>query len=374
MNTKPYYIGLMSGTSLDAIDAALLQFDANKPHIRHQISHPIPNALRSELLSLCEGCENELDRYGRADHQMGILFAAAVTALLDSSGATPEQIRAIGSHGQTVRHRPPDSRRPIHDAFSLQLGDPNSIAELTGITTVADFRRRDIAAGGQGAPLVPAFHAAAFGLPGHDRVIVNIGGMANITVLKSTGEVSGFDTGPGNVLLDSWIKHWQNKPYDKDGNWAASGQVNRELLGIMRDDPYYQLTGPKSTGREKYGLRTIEEHLADLPPIPPEDVQATLLELTAITITDAINNEDLNSPEIYLCGGGATNKALRSRINDLLPNSPVDDTTQLGVPPDWVEAAAFAWLAKAALEGLSGNVPAVTGAQGERILGAIYSA
>ncbi|MGJ8687736.1 MAG: anhydro-N-acetylmuramic acid kinase [Spongiibacteraceae bacterium] len=366
------YIGLMSGTSLDAIDAALLQFDDDRPRIRHQISHPIPPELRRRLLALCEGCDHELDRFGLADRHMGILLADAVASLLDSSGVAAENVLAIGSHGQTVRHRPGDDNRPTEDAFSLQLGDPHTIAEMTGILTVADFRRRDIAAGGQGAPLVPAFHAAAFGLPDHDRIVANIGGMANISVLPRSGETSGFDTGPGNVLMDSWIQHWQRKPYDSDGKWAASGQVNAELLEKLLDDPYYRTKGPKSTGREKYGFASIELALNGLPQITPEDVQATLLELTAITLCDAVKQQNMQNPEIYLCGGGAENSALRERISSLLPDSSVDSTEPLGVPPDWVEAAAFAWLAKAALEGQHGNVPKVTGARGGRILGTIY--
>lgn len=368
------YIGLMSGTSLDAIDAALIQFDNDRPQIRHQISHPIPQELRHRLLALCEGCDQELDQFGLADRHMGMLLADAVAALINSSGAAIENVQAIGSHGQTVRHRPADSTRPMEDAFSLQLGDPNTIAEMTGIPTVADFRRRDVAAGGQGAPLVPAFHAAAFGLQGHDRIIANIGGMANISALPHSGETSGFDTGPGNVLMDSWIQHWQRKPYDADGEWASSGQVHSELLQKLLDDPYYQATGPKSTGREKYGFASIELALNGLAPIIPEDVQATLLELTAMTLCDAIKQQNMQNPEIYLCGGGAENGALRKRISSLLPDSSVDSTALLGVPPDWVEAAAFAWLAKAALEGQHGNVPRVTGARGERILGTIYPA
>ncbi len=369
------YIGLMSGTSLDAIDAVILESGEGRHRLRHQLSYPFPPDFRDHLLTLCEGTlSNELEQFGLADRTMGKLLAEATTALLNASGVEANQIHAIGSHGQTVRHRPPNTGRSREQAFTIQLGDPNTIAEITGITTVADFRRRDIAAGGQGAPLVPAFHAAAFALHGRDRVIANIGGMSNISVLTASGHIGGFDTGPGNVLMDSWIKQQQNKAYDKGGNWAQSGKVNTALLEYFLRDPYYQIDGPKSTGREQFGINTIESALDKLPPISPEDVQATLLELTATTLCRAIQHQKLNNPEVFLCGGGASNFALRSRISQLLPHSHVDTTDSLGISADWVEAAAFAWLAKATLSGQHGNVPAVTGASGCRILGAIYPA
>lgn len=367
------YIGLMSGTSLDAIDVALIE---SHPRIRLVAarSYPIPAALRDALMALCQPGNNEIERLGRADRQLGTTLADAVLHFLQEHSLAPAEITAIGSHGQTVRHRPSSAEQDVDSAFTLQIGDPNTLAEVTGISVVGDFRRRDVAAGGQGAPLVPAFHKAAFSSPASNRVIANIGGMANITVLRSNGQLSGFDTGPGNVLLDSWIQHCQNRHYDYNGEWAASGKVNAALLARFLDSPYYHRTGPKSTGREDYNLAAIQSHLKGLENIPQEDVQATLLELTAVTLCDAIKGEGTTEFELYLCGGGAHNIHLRQRISEILPSSQVADTSQLGIDPDWVEAAAFAWLAHATLNGIDGNVPSVTGAKRARILGAIYPA
>ena len=371
--SKHYYIGLMSGTSLDAVDAALISCNASHIELVQSISSSLPIALKSKILELCGGAAAEIELLGRLDRELGSLFAQAALNLCRSAQIQPSQIRAIGSHGQTIRHRPPDSQRAADTAFTLQIGDPNTIAEITGITTVADFRRRDIAAGGQGAPLVPAFHSAAFGHAGHERLIVNIGGMANISLLKADGEVLGFDTGPGNVLMDSWIMHCQGLTFDHCGEWASSGRLNSILLEALLKDPYYALRGPKSTGREQFNLAQLLIILESLAGIPPEDVQATLLELTARSICDAIKRCSQNGSAVFLCGGGSANRALFSRIQAQLPDQKVATTEILGIHPDWVEAAAFAWLAQQSLAGLAGNVPAVTGAKGPRILGAIYS-
>lgn len=367
------YIGLMCGTSLDAIDVALIETTPEITLLAAQ-DYPFPPALRSDLLALCQPGNDEIERMGRADRQLGQTLAKAVIQFLNEQSIETSAIAAIGSHGQTIRHRPGNAKQALDDAFTLQIGDPNTLAEMTGINVVADFRRRDISAGGQGAPLVPAFHKAAFGDALRDRVVANIGGMANISVLRKGGDVSGFDTGPGNVLLDSWIQHCKNRHYDRDGEWASTGRVNNALLKGLLDNPYYQLAGPKSTGREDYNLAMIQAQLSALEEIPQEDVQATLLELTAVTLVDAISKEHLSEPELYLCGGGAHNTALRQRIAELMPGSRVEDTSTLDIHPNWVEAAAFAWLAHATLNGIHGNVPCVTGARGARLLGAIYPA
>ncbi|MBB5187601.1 anhydro-N-acetylmuramic acid kinase [Zhongshania antarctica] len=370
--SKHYYIGLMSGTSLDAIDATLISSDEDHIELVHSISSALPLAVKAQILELCDGTSKEIELLGRLDRELGSIFAQAALDLCQSAGISPSAIRAIGSHGQTVRHRPPDEQRASDIAFTLQIGDPNTIAEISGITTVADFRRRDIAAGGQGAPLVPAFHVAAFGQAGIERLIVNIGGMANISLLKADGKVIGFDTGPGNILMDSWIMHCQGHAFDRDGAWAQSGKLNQDLLETLLQDPYYAVHGPKSTGREQFNLVQLLNALESLPRIPPADVQATLLELTARSICDAIGRCSQKDSEVFICGGGSANHALFSRIQALLADRKVATTEALEIHPDWVEAAAFAWLAKQNIMGLAGNVPAVTGAKGPRILGAVY--
>jgi anhydro-N-acetylmuramic acid kinase len=365
----------MSGTSLDGIDAALIHVNSdNSIHFEHSISEPLAASLKADILRLCAESPNEIELLGKTDREIGRVFANAALQLCRSADIDPADITAIGSHGQTVRHRPPDAGRHHSSAFTLQIGDPNTIAEISGITTVADFRRRDIAAEGQGAPLVPAFHAAVFASKSEERVILNIGGMANISLLKQNGEVTGFDTGPGNVLMDSWIHTSLKQDFDRDGNWAASGTVNTPMLQWFLETPYYAQTGPKSTGREHFNNCTIEEALENYPSVAAEDIQATLLELTARSICDAIDNTSKENASVFLCGGGSANLALRKRISELLPNRIVTDTNALGIPPDWVEAVAFAWLAKQTLNNLAGNIPAVTGARGPRILGAIYPA
>lgn len=368
------FIGLMSGTSLDAIDAALVTIKGDSCTLEKGLNHPFPDHLRTELLALCSSGSDEIERLGRADRQLGIVLAEAVNHLLDKTGLKASDIAAIGSHGQTIRHRPPSNSHRAEEAFSLQIGDPNTIAEQTGITTVADFRRRDIAAHGQGAPLVPAFHQAVFSASSEKRVIINIGGMANVSLLTSSGHTLGYDTGPGNVLMDAWIKQSKGENYDRDGRWAQSGHCHQPLLTRLMDTPFFALTGPKSTGRENFNLGFVEGALSHFDNISAADVQATLLEFTAQSIAQAIAKEGLSDAPWYLCGGGAANIALRHRLTTLHETGRVEDTSTLGIHPDWVEAAAFAWLAARCLQGLSGNLPSATGAQGPRILGGIYPA
>ncbi|GGO88518.1 anhydro-N-acetylmuramic acid kinase [Marinobacterium nitratireducens] len=363
------YLGLMSGTSLDSVDAVVVEYNGRDLDLIASHSEPFPSDLRHRTLALMHPGDDEIERLGRLDLELAELFARAANNLIDATSLERSSIRAIGSHGQTVRHRP--------DAgFTLQIGDPNLIAERTGITLVADFRRRDMAAGGQGAPLVPAYHRALFHDAGVDRIIANIGGMANVTLLRadSSHPVTGYDTGPGNVLLDSWIGRHRQLEYDRDGAWAASGQILPTLLERLLDLPFFDAPAPKSTGREQFNPNWLDACIrdADCGQAQPADVQATLLELTARSLSREIGASLDAGGEIYLCGGGSHNKYLLQRLQALLEPYEVRTTAALGQDPDWVEACAFAWLAARTLEGQSGNLPAVTGARGERILGAIY--
>ena len=374
------YIGLMSGTSMDALDCAIVQFGTQTNHqpltILGTLGLPLPDDLRTKMLNLCEGGYSNAEQTGELlswaelDCRFAQLSATAVNQLLEQLSINPDQIKAIGSHGQTIRHFPEHAY-----PHSLQLGDPNLIAELTGITTVADFRRRDVASGGQGAPLVPAFHQDLFHSASTDRIILNIGGISNITLLTtdSTIPTSGYDTGPGNTLMDSWIKRHKNLEFDQDGTWAASGQVNTALLDQLLSDAYFQRAAPKSTGRELFNLDWLNSYLSANPQIKPVDVQATLLELTAQSIATEIERS-LTTGEILVCGGGALNPVLFDSLKTALSNFDVTTTSTAGLDPLWVEAAAFAWLAKQTIDGLSGNLPEVTGATGPRILGGIYQA
>lgn len=361
------YVGLMSGTSLDGVDAVLAEIDP-ADQIRLIRSHYLPYAdsLRAQLLALHTPQPDEIHLAAVAANELARLYAEALGTLLD--GVAPESVRAIGCHGQTLRHRPADG-------YTLQIGNAALLAELTGITVVADFRSRDIAAGGQGAPLVPAFHARALRQPGIHRVIANIGGIANITDLPVDGTVRGWDTGPGNMLLDAWIKRHRGAHYDRDGTWAASGSVHPGLLAALANHPYLKLPPPKSAGREQFNLDWLDATLNSLDhAITPADIQATLLEFTALSLADAVNRECGDAQELYVCGGGAHNGALMQRIGTRFPNLQVATTAALGIDPDWVEALAFAWLARQTLHRVPGNLPSVTGARGERILGAIYPA
>lgn len=366
MPPADYFIGLMSGTSLDSIDAVLVSFDEGTPTLHARQSTPLPDAVRQQTLQLNTPGPDEIEQLADLDPELGRLFASASLALLEAQQLKPAQVRAIGSHGQTLRHRPAKG-------YSLQIGDPNIIAELTGITTVADFRRRDLAAGGQGAPLVPAFHQECFHSSAHDRILVNIGGMANITLLPAdtAKTVIGYDTGPGNVLIDTWIQQQRDLPYDKGGAWAASGKVIDSLLNHWLSEPFFSAPYPKSTGRELFNADWFLRHIQTQ--IRPEDIQATLTELTARSIALAIQQHDLKTPEVYLCGGGSHNTLLKQRLEHHLGFS-IQSTAVLGLDPDWVEACAFAWLAYRTVNHQSGNLAAVTGARGERILGGIYLA
>jgi len=363
-----HYIGLMSGTSVDGIDAALVMIPANGQLTllaTHQ--HPFPAPVRDAIQALMRPGPNEIDREGELDVQLGRLFAKAAEALLAKSGVGASSIRAIGSHGQTIRHRP----HATHP-FSRQIGNPSVIAEETGITTVADFRSRDLAAGGEGAPLVPAFHRWLFHKPGVSRAIINIGGIANVSWLPATeGQaVLGFDTGPGNTLLDQWIARHRNEPYDRDGAWAACGRVQEDLLTQLMADEYFTKAPPKSSGREHFNLAWLEQQLAGK--LAPEDIQATLAELTASSIAQSLNLLPEKTGEIYVCGGGGHNRHLLNRLRALIPGIPIATTDALGLHPDWVEATAFAWLAHQTLAGHAGNLPSVTGARRPVLLGGIY--
>lgn len=362
----PRYIGVMSGTSLDGLDIALIE---QGQHTTLLATHylPMPDDLRAELLTLCSSGPDELARSAIAEQRWAQLAAQGINALLNEQQLNPADIRAIGSHGQTVRHEPARG-------FTIQIGNPALLTELTGITVVADFRRRDVAAGGQGAPLVPAFHDALFSDSSHRRAVLNVGGFSNLSLLDPQQPVHGFDSGPGNVLLDAWIQRHQGVSYDRNGVWAASGQVANDLLHALLSDPFFTTRGPKSTGRELFNLPWLDQHLARLPALAPADVQATLLEMTAQSIVAALQNAQQGTQQLLVCGGGAHNGALMQRLAQLLPGCTVSSTAEQGVPPDWVEAMAFAWLAHCCLEGIPSNRPSVTGAKGLRVLGAIYPA
>ena len=358
------YLGLMSGTSLDGIDVALVDFRNGAELVAHG-HRRLPEALTDILLALSQSnAPVSLEQVGRLETRLGEAFAEAVTDFCARHRLSPEDIRAIGSHGQTLRH---DPKGEI--PYTLQLGDANIIAERTGITTVADFRRRGVAAGGQGAPLVPAFHAALFGSSGQDRAVVNIGGIANITLLPADGGISGFDCGPGNGLMDAWCRRHWNIAYDAEGRLAEPGIADDELLERLLSDPWLQLPPPKSTGRDYFQLEWLDYHLQGLQ-LPPESVLRTLNLFTARTIADALAQAVHAPRSVYVCGGGVHNALLMRSLQALLP-CPVQSTAVLGVDPDYVEAMAFAWLAKQCLEGRSGNVVDVTGAAGPRILGAV---
>lgn len=359
------YIGLMSGTSLDGIDAALIQFDSNGFRFVKAVFHSFQPALKNELLGLNLAGENELLRAAQAGNILAGCYAAAVSDLLSQAKLSSGDISAIGCHGQTIRHRP-------ELGVTIQIGNASLLAELTGITVIADFRSRDIAAGGQGAPLVPAFHAAAFHQLDINRVIVNSGGISNLTWLPSTGTITGFDCGPGNLLLDAWAQINLGTPFDRDGAWSDSGKVIPDLKQTMLAHPFFAAPPPKSTGRDMFHLEWLKRQLPAQ--YAPADIQATLLEVSAYAIADSINRHCLGANEVYLCGGGAHNSALRKRLSALLPNLTILLTNTLGIDADWVEAAAFAWLAYQTQHALPGNLPAVTGAKGPRILGAIYPA
>ena len=364
MAASTLYIGLMSGTSLDGVDGVLADFSGRGIRTLDAAFTPFPADLRAELMALQAASANELEREALAANALARCYAECVQAL---AAAAPGPVRAVAVHGQTIRHRP-------ELGFTRQTNNPALLAELTGIDVIADFRSRDVAAGGQGAPLVPAFHEARFGKRGQVRVVVNIGGIGNISVLHGDGRVHGYDTGPGNVLMDLWIARHKGAAYDKDGAWAATGTVDAALLDLLLDEPYFRQPPPKSTGRDLFHAQWLDAKLAQRPGLDPADVQATLTRLTAVTIARAIQAE-ASAHAVYVCGGGAYNGALLRDIADALGgNIPVTSTETLGVAPNRVEALAFAWLGYRFLRRQPGNLPAVTGAAGPRILGALYPA
>jgi anhydro-N-acetylmuramic acid kinase len=372
MPASELFIGLMSGTSLDGVDAVLADFGAPRPQLLAHTHHDFAPELRAELLRLATPGEDELHRSAVAGQHLARGYAAAVADLLLHSQIEAAQVRAIGAHGQTLRHRP--------DAgYTLQLNAPATLAELTGIDVVADFRARDVAAGGQGAPLVPAFHAAAFG-GAHARAVVNVGGIANLSGLPAdgAGSVIGFDCGPGNVLLDAWAQEHLGQPLDRDGDWAAGGTASEPLLATLLDEPFFALAPPKSTGRDVFHLAWLRQrlaaHLLVGQRVGPRDVQATLTRLSARLIGDAIARHWPQAADVVVCGGGAFNRTLMRMLAEECGGRPVRSSAELGIAPDQVEALAFAWLAAAHLRRLPGNLPSATGARGARVLGCLYPA
>lgn len=353
---------------MDGIDAVLVSFQGATVQVHATQSLAYPDELRHRLLALSQN-QGSPDELGEVDTLTGQLFAEAATALLKQSAIPFSAIRAIGSHGQTIRHQPAGSA-----PFSLQIGNPAIIAEKTGIATVADFRRRDMAAGGQGAPLVPAFHKAFFGSHHEDRCILNLGGIANITWIPADPNqaVTGFDTGPANALIDAWCLAQTGRPFDSEGHWAQEGTIEQELLNDMLSDAYFARPAPKSTGKERFNLDWVKTQVQRHPEIPPEDVQRTLLQLTVNSVVSQL--PPARALKIYACGGGTRNPVLMEALAQALSPAALSVTSDLGLDPLWVEPAAFAWLARQTLGGHPGNLPEVTGARGSRVLGAVYPA
>ena len=361
------YIGLMSGTSLDGVDAALVRFENDSPELLAASLTPMPDTLRETLTLLVEDrASHPLQTLACTEHELALLYADAVLGLLKQVNTEPAAVTAIGCHGQTVRHQPP---------VSLQLGDASLLAARTGIDTVADFRRADLAAGGQGAPLAPAFHQAMLG--GVDgRAVLNIGGIANLTILADdNARVHGFDTGPGNGLMDSWHRQCRGEPFDRDGAWAATGQVNETLLAKLMANAFIQAPPPKSTGRDEFTSTWLARQLETLDPRPADhDIQTTLCEFTARSITEAIQAQAPDTREILVCGGGVHNRELMRRLQARLPGTTIASTASAGIDPDYMEAMAFAWLARQRILGQPGNLPSVTGASKAVILGGVWAA
>ena len=365
-----YYLGLISGTSADGIDAALVRFDGDATHARPELAfgrtYPWDPALRARLVELGQRTAMlTLDEVGELDVRIGRAFAQAAKAAIEASGVATADIAAIGSHGQTLRHR---AQGEI--PFTLQLGDPSTIAERCGLRVVADFRRRDVAAGGHGAPLVPAFHAATLHSDAEDRAALNLGGIANFTLLPASASVRGFDTGPANGLMDAWCLRHSGQAYDTGGGFAAQGRIDEALLARLLDEPWFALPPPKSTGRDQFHLAWVESKLRG--DEAPADVQATLLALSVRTIADALRAAQPHTQRVIACGGGVHNPLLMAALAAAMPGSVVESSAMHGLDPDFVEAMAFAWLARETLAGRPGNLPAVTGAAGPRVLGAIY--
>ena len=362
---REFYVGLMSGTSLDGVDAVLADLAGAKPRLLADAYIPFDAPLRRELLALNSRGDNEIERAALAGNELARRYASAVAEVLARSKTPASEIRAIGCHGQTVRHRP-------EIGYTTQIGNAALLAELSGIRVVADFRSRDVAAGGQGAPLAPVFHAAVFAGPAEDRAAINLGGIANLSFLPRSGQVTGFDSGPGNCLLDLWASRHLGKAHDEDGQWAAGSPPVPDLLETMLRQPYFAAPPPKSTGRDLFNEAWLQHVLG-----VGEDaraVQATLLELTARSVADAFSRHCRGAMRLIACGGGTRNGALMRRLAALIAPALLETSAQYGIDPQQVEATAFAWLAKQAIEGRSGNLPSVTGARGPRVLGTVHPA
>ncbi len=362
MGPSQLYIGLMSGTSADGVDSALVEFHPAGFSVLASATTPMPPALQAQIESLLRPGDNEIYRAGILENGLARLFAECALAV---AGDLIARVHAIGVHGQTIRHHP-------EAAFTVQICNPSLIAELTNTTVVADFRRRDMAAGGQGAPLAPAFHRALLSGDG-PRAVLNLGGIANVSLLPSTGGVTGFDTGPANTLLDAWSRQNLSERFDRNGAWAAAGRANEILLRQMLTDPFFSMPPPKSTGREYFHLEWLNRQLEAISePINPKDVQATLVELTASSVADAIHRFGSETREVLVCGGGAHNDAVMAALHRRMPEMQIAPSDRYGVDADFVEAIGFAWLARETLAGRPGNVPEVTGARGRRVLGGVY--
>lgn len=373
--TLDLYIGVMSGTSVDGIDIVLAEIDENHFSIIGSASTVLPETIRQYIKSLSSPGENEIERSATLGIKLSMITANLINKLLESKNLNPSNIRAIGYHGQTIRHQP-----DISHPYSVQIGCPSTLAFKTNITTITDFRMADIVAGGQGAPLVPAFHQYAFQTKTQNRFIVNIGGIANLTFLPGDeqGQIIGFDTGPGNTLLDEWINLHKGKPFDENGEWASNGKIIPELLESMMRDTFINKPLPKSTGKEHFNLAWLSKHTETLQALRPEDIQRTLIEFTACSIAYGVTQLQQASPtreaHLYLCGGGINNTALVKSLQNNLPEITISSTQELGIHPQLVESSAFAWLARQTLTGKPGNLPSVTGASEKRILGGIYFA
>ncbi len=367
------YIGLMSGTSLDGVDGVLVAFEDEKLNVLAYSTAPFSQVLTQELMALNSPGGNELHRGALAANALVRVYAQVVEDLLKQAGVAREQVTAIGAHGQTVRHQP---QAFDGTGYTIQLNNPSLLAELVGIDVVADFRSRDLAAGGQGAPLVPAFHQALFGNSGNSVAILNVGGIANITILgpELADDVSGFDCGPGNALMDAWCLKHLGQAYDAGGAWAASGRVHPDLLAALLQEPYFEQDAPKSTGRDLFNFTWLNKHLSAFADVSPVDVQATLTELTARSCADCLDSYEIESKLLIVCGGGAFNAHLMQRLQALLPWLTVCDSQSQGLPPLQVEASAFAWLARKTMHRETSSLQKVTGARGARILGSIYPA
>ncbi|ROZ77721.1 anhydro-N-acetylmuramic acid kinase [Ramlibacter sp. WS9] len=365
------YIGLMSGTSLDGVDGVLADFSSSQPHVIAHASAPMPDALGAELLALNSSGADELHRAALAGNALMRVYAAVAGELLAGSSTPREAVRAVGAHGQTVRHRPQEFDGT---GYTLQLCQPALLAELCGIDVVADFRSRDVAAGGQGAPLAPFFHRAMFGRAGETVGVLNLGGISNITLLRADGSQLGFDCGPANALMDAWCAEHKGQPYDMDGAWAASGNVLPALLDAMLADPYFTKAPPKSTGRDLFNRRWLDAHLAAIGPAAPADVQATLADLTARACSADVLRYQPDLRRLIVCGGGAFNRHVMGRLAALLPGAQVASSGDSGLPPLQVEATAFAWLARKAVLREKLHLQSTTGARGARVLGCIYPA